>query len=114
MYHTGAGGPAIWGDGDGWGRTPMPVPLDPRTSAPLQPSAMQRSTLYTLGVRGPHTLCATHAYPDPDVTLCDWHMACISPLRGTGWVGGGLTGGGLLHQPAMPSLRSLSLIAACI
>lgn len=91
MYHAGAGGPAIWGDGDGWGPTPMPVPLDPHASDPLQPTAMQCSALYTLGARGHRTLCATHAAQHPDLALCDWLLACAVALHGIGGQGGVLS-----------------------
>lgn len=69
MYHMRVGDPAIWGDGDGWGRPPMPDPSKPHTSTPLQPPAMQCSTSHALGVRGPHGLSATHAALTIDLVL---------------------------------------------
>lgn len=91
MYHTGAGAWPIWGDGDGWGRPPVPDPSDPRTpdpSQPMTPSAMHPRTSI---VQAPHALGATHAAQHIDLELCERGIACISPLHGTWGVGGVFT-----------------------
>ena len=93
--------------------TPAPLTLcNPLRCSAGAATAMQCSTLYTLGVRGPHSLRATHAALTPDVTLRDWLLACAVPSRGTGGARGGCRRGG--SYPASPKRRSLSVIAACI